>query len=402
MRVLMLSHMYPSPVNPTAGIFVHEQVRALIARGHDVRVVSPKGWAPPGLSRWASYRDVPGHDRVGGVPVLYPRKLTLPGARLGPWNADAFLMAVRRPLARVRERWPFEVIHAHMLVPDGWAAARLGAEMGVPAVATAHRADVLDVPARGEASRRRVAEAVASLDAIVTVSAAIREAAGSLAAPRRPIEVVPNGADTRVFFPRDPAETRSLLGLPRDERIVTYVGKLEPRKGVDALVEAMGLLAGRPAGAPLLMAAGIGPMRDGLEARARDLGVADRIRFLGKIPHDDVALWMAAGDVFVLPSLSEGLPTVVCEAMAVGRPVVATAVDGTPEIVRDGETGFLVPPKDPPALAAALARVLEDPRLAAEMGSRAADRALERYTWDANAADMERIYLDLVRERVAA
>jgi glycosyltransferase involved in cell wall biosynthesis len=388
----MLSHMYPSAVNPTAGIFVHEQVRALARLGHDVRVVSPKGWAPPLLRRWAAYRRVPGADAVDGVPVLYPRMVSLPGARLGHRNADAMRLAIAGPLRRVRRRWPFDVIHAHMLVPDGWAAARVGAALGVPAVATAHRADVLDVPARGPRSRARVAEAVAALDQVCAVSASIGEAAAELAAPRRPVEVVPNGADTRVFAPREAGEARRRLGVPEDGPVVSYVGKLVPRKGVDTLIEAMGILGRRPGGAPLLVAAGIGELREPLEARAAALGVADRVRFVGKVPHDDVGWWMAAGDVFVLPSLSEGLPTVVCEAMNCGRPVVATAVDGTPEIVRDGETGLLVPPSDATALAAALARLVDDPALAARMGARALEIGRERYTWEANARAMARIY----------
>ena len=243
MRVLMLSHMYPSAVNRTAGIFVHEQVQALAALGHDVRVVSPKGWAPPLLPRWRAYREVPGVDAIGGVPVLYPRKLTLPGARLGHLNSDAMLRAVAGPLRRVYLRWPFHVIHAHMLVPDGWAAARVGAALGVPAVATAHRADVLDVPARGPRSRARVAEAVEALDQVCAVSAAIGDAAAALAPPRRPVEVVPNGADARAFAPRAPSEARARLGLPDDGPIVSYVGKLVPRKGVDTLVGG----GGRPA-----------------------------------------------------------------------------------------------------------------------------------------------------------
>jgi glycosyltransferase involved in cell wall biosynthesis len=113
---------------------------------------------------------------------------------------------------------------------------------------------------------------------------------------------------------------------------------------------------------------------------------------VGKIPHDDVGWWMAAGDLFVLPSLSEGLPTVVCEAMNCGRPVVATAVDGTPEIVRDGQTGLLIPPGDPEALATAMARVLDDAGLAERMGAEALRIGQEQYTWAANARRMVAIY----------
>jgi glycosyltransferase involved in cell wall biosynthesis len=387
-KVLMLSHMYPSPVNPTAGIFVHEQVRALRDLGHDVRVVSPTGWAPPLVPSYRAHRAVPGVDLVDGVPVLYPRKVTLPGGRLGAWNARSMRWALDRPLRRVHERWPFDVVHAQMLVPDGWAAARVAAGLGVPVLATAHRADVLDLPARSAALAAQVREAVESADRITTVSRAIREATLAAGTPRRPVEVVPNGADTSVFHPRDRAEARRRMGLPEDGAVVTYVGKLVPRKGVDHLVEAMGLLARRP---------GVGEMRESLGARAAELGVSDRIRFAGKLPHEEVAWAMAAGDVFVLPSHSEGLPTVCCEALNCGLPVVATAVDGTPEIVRDGETGLLVPPGDAPALADALGRVLGDDALRARLAARALEVGLAEYTWAANARRTAELYEDLLR-----
>jgi glycosyltransferase involved in cell wall biosynthesis len=397
MRILVLSHLYPSPADPTAGTFVHEQVGALIELGHDVRVVSPKGYAPPFGRRWERYRRVPGVDRIDGVPVLYPRKVTLPGGRLGHLNGESMRLAIAGPLRRVRRRWPFDLIHAHMLVPDGWAAARIGGQLGVPVLATAHRADVLDVPARGGAQRTQVEQAVAWVDQIVAVSRAMREACERLATPRRPVAVVPNGADTRTFFPRDRGETRRQLGLPADERIVTFVGALTPRKGIDTLIEAMGILAREPAGAPLLTVAGIGELRDPLEARVRQLGIADRIRFAGKVPHAEVAMWMAAGDVFCLPSLSEGLPTVVCEAMACGRAVVATAVDGTPEIVDDGATGLLVPPRNPDALAGTLRRLLDDGGLRARFETEALTRATSTYTWAANARAHVRLYEALTR-----
>lgn len=391
----MLSHMYPSAISRTAGIFVHEQALALRARGHDVRVVSPTGWAPPVHPRWRDHRAVPGQDVVQGIPVLYPRMLSLPGARLGRRNCEAMLAAVGRSLRRVHERWPFDVIHAHMVVPDGWVAARVGARLGVPAVATAHRADVLDVPSRGEADARRVGQAVGMVDQLCAVSHVVAGAARELGEPRRPIVVVPNGADTERCQPWPREQMRTEFGLPAGERIVTYVGKLVPRKGVDILIEAMDLLARRPEGAPFLAAAGAGEMREPLERRAAELGIADRVRFVGKVEHDRVGRWMAAGDVFVLPSYSEGLPTVVCEAMNCGVPVVATAVDGTPEIVRDGETGLLVPAGDAAALADALARVLDDPATAERMSREALRVGRAEYTWAANAATMERIYAEV-------
>ncbi len=397
MKILVLSHLYPSPADPTAGTFVHEQVTALRDLGHDVRVVSPKGIAPPFMKRWARFRDVPGTAVHDGVPVLYPRKVTLPGGRLGHWNGESMRLSITGPLRRVHARWPFDVVHAHMLVPDGWAAVRAVRDLGVPVLATAHRADVLDVPARGGAQREQVAEAVREIDQVVAVSNAMRLACESLATPKRPIAVVPNGADARVFHPRDRAESRRRLGLPVDERIVTFVGVLTPRKGIDTLVEAMGLLAKKPAGAPLLVVAGIGELRESLEARARELGVADRIRFVGKVPHDDVPVWMAAGDVFCLPSLSEGLPTVVCEAMACARAVVATAVDGTPEIVDDGVTGLLVAPRDAEGLAGALDRILADDARRAEFERVALERSQATYTWAANAEQHIGLYEAIVR-----
>jgi teichuronic acid biosynthesis glycosyltransferase TuaC len=391
----MLSHMYPSAVSRTSGVFVHEQCLALRRRGHDVRVVSPTGWAPPLLSRWAAHREVPGTTTIQGVPVLYPRMLSLPGARLGRRNCEAMHLGVARAVKRVHRRWPFDVIHAHMVVPDGWVAARLGARFGVPVVATAHRADVLDVPARGSADRARVGEAVGMVDQLCAVSRVVGDAATALGAPRRPVRVVPNGADTETCRPWPRDQMRREFGLPVDGQTITYVGQLVPRKGVDALIDALARLAARPEGAPLLAAAGSGPQREELEARARDRGVADRVRFVGRVDHDRVGRFMAAGDLFVLPSLSEGLPTVVCEAMNCGLPVVATAVDGTPEIVRDGRTGLLVPPSDPDALAGALAAILDDPERARHMGEEALRIGRTEYTWDANAATMEAIYREV-------
>lgn len=398
MRILILSHLYPSAVDETAGTFVHQQVRALRARGHDVRVISPLGWAPPGLTRWSAHRDVPRCDHVDDVPVLHPRMLVLPGARLGPGIVHSMLRAVAGHVRKTHRDWPFDLLHAHMLIPDGWAAASAGHAVGVPVVATAHgSADVLKTPHRSEGWRRTAIEAITELDQIIAVSHAVADGVGILARPRREVRVIPNGADPLQFAARDRHAIRRALGLPPDRPVVLFVGHLTELKGIANLIEAVGANAARTdQQAPFVALVGEGPLRPALERRVAELGLHDSVRFAGKIPHTDVGAWMGACDLLVLPSLSEGLPTVICEAMVAGRAVIATAVGGTPELVEDGVTGALIPPNNVPALADALSWVLDTPGRSAKMGEAAALRAGKSLTWDAVAGQIESVYRDVI------
>lgn len=403
-RILTISHLYPSEVDATAGTFVHQQVCALRERGHDVRVISPVGWAPPGVARYAAHRAVPRCTRIDDVPVLHPRMFVLPGAKLGPGVVHTTLRAIIGHVRRTYRDWPFDLVHAHMLVPDGWAAASAGHAVGVPVVATAHgSADVLQTPNRSAAWRRTVIESITELDQIIAVSHAVAHGVCDLARPRQGVRVIPNGADPSHFADVDRGVARRALGLPADRPVALFVGHLTELKGVADLVDAMGSTAADPGVRPLLAIVGEGPLRAELETRVAELGLGESVRFAGKVPHDDVGAWMGACDVLVLPSLSEGLPTVICEAMVAGRAVIATPVGGTPELVEDGATGALVAPGDVPALANALRAVLGTPGRAEAMGGLAAARAKETLTWSAVAQQIEGVYRDvLARQHTTA
>lgn len=400
MRILTISHLYPSQVDETAGTFVHQQVRALRERGHDVRVISPVGWAPPGVPRYAAHRGVPRVTRIDDVPVLHPRMFVLPGARLGPGIVHSTLRAIIGHVRRTYRDWPFDLVHAHMLVPDGWAAASAGHAVGVPVVATAHgSADVLQTPNRSVAWRRTVIESITELDQIIAVSHAVAHGVCDLARPRHGVRVIPNGADPGRFGAGDRAAARRTLGLPDDRPVALFVGHLTDLKGVADLVDALGLTATDTGVPPFLAIVGEGPLRPALQARVAELGLGDSVRFAGAVPHDDVGTWMGACDVLVLPSLSEGLPTVICEAMVAGRAVIATPVGGTPELVEDGVTGALVGTHDVPALADALRAVLGPDGRADRMGEHAAARAKDTLTWSAVARQIEAVYREvLVRQ----
>jgi glycosyltransferase involved in cell wall biosynthesis len=213
--------------------------------------------------------------------------------------------------------------------------------------------------------------------------------------PARKITVVPNGRDLSVFRPgiaREPA--RKELGLDRTVPLVGVVGRLESQKGHGYLLEAWPSVVGEFPDARLLLV-GEGSLRGALETRARALGVGDSLIFAGF--RADVPRLLDAMDVVVLPSLYEGMPLTAIEASAMARPIVATAVDGTPEVVREGRTGRLVEPADPPALGRALRDLLRDPEGARRMGQAGRDWVLTRFDLDRQVAATAHVYRSLGR-----
>ena len=191
---------------------------------------------------------------------------------------------------------------------------------------------------------------------------------------------------TATFRPRPRQPACSELGLDARRRRVLFVGNLVEIKGIPDLLEAV-RIANQTRTEPLeLVLVGDGPLESAARARVRRLGIESSVRFAGREPPERVVLWLAASDVLALPSLNEGAPNVVLEALACGRPVVATAVGGVPEIHPGEAAGALVPPRDPAALAGALEAVL---RRAWDEQALAA--LVERFSWAENARETLRI-----------
>jgi len=199
-----------------------------------------------------------------------------------------------------------------------------------------------------------------------------------------------NGVDTERFSPGDRGEIRANLGVRSDQIVVGTVGRLNPVKDQVSLIDAFARLEAAEA---VLIIAGDGPCRDVLHNRAAALRLGDRVRFLGE--RHDVPDVLRALDVFVLPSIAEGISNTILEAMATGLPVIATRVGGNPELVVDGETGRLVPRGDPGALAAALGSYFQDSVRRIEDGSRARARAVTAFSLDAMRAGYADVYADL-------
>jgi glycosyltransferase involved in cell wall biosynthesis len=283
-----------------------------------------------------------------------------------------------------------DVLHTHThfgLNVLGRVAGRLA---GARVVAHMHIANVFR-PGRGRSTQIALDNATARLcAAIVAVSEATRDALLAQGYPVT-VRVVHNGVPDATASPRRPDEA------PADAPVILLVGRLAPVKGQAELIDALALMESRR---PVVLLAGKDLERGGayhreLEQRAAAAGVGARVVFLGY--REDVASILAAANLLVLPSHDEGLPLVVLEAMAAGRPVVATPVGGTPELVVDGETGLLVPAGDAHALAAALDTLLADGARAAALGAAGRRRFEERFTLDTMTRRLLAIY-----EEVAA
>jgi glycosyltransferase involved in cell wall biosynthesis len=210
--------------------------------------------------------------------------------------------------------------------------------------------------------------------------------------PSEKVVVIPNGVDVRRFAEARPADLQP-FGIPPESPVLLTVGRLDPQKGLADLIEAAAIVAPKFPAAHFLLV-GEGPERGAIERLIREKGLADRVHLAGWRP--DVPELLAAGSVLILPSHWEGMPNVILEAMAAGLPVAATQVEGTSELVVEGQTGFLVPVKSPQALADAISKMLAVPAFAKALGASGRERVTAEFSWERMVARYESLYESLI------
>ena len=349
MNVLVLSHLYPNPVSRIYGSFVHNQLRFLKGHCH-IDVVAPVPWFPlPGFGSWSAYRHVPSFEVLDGIRVLHPRRLALP-RRLLFTRLWRFHM---KALVRSVEQVP-DLIHAHCAYPDGRAAGEYGARTGRPVVITVHGSDIKVLPRLNPKWRQLTVEALTKAAAVIAVSHDLRNEALKLGASPDRVRCIPNGVDCRLF-------SRSPFRAPGEGgwRLL-YVGRFVEAKGLRVLLEALARVRRHRSDVSLVLIGGH-PATGKAEPflpQVRQLGLSDCVTFEDAVPWEDLPSHMAAADLFVLPSFSEGLTTSLVEAMACGLPVVSTRCGGPEEVV-DDSVGRLVAVGDPEDLATGILAVID-------------------------------------------
>jgi len=353
-RVVAVTQIWPNSLEPLAAAFNVQQFREL-AKLCDLEVLSAVASFPLAKltgqpPRPAKLAHLPAHETIAGIPTTYLRQLYVPKVGV-PIAVPLYLASALRHRARLARA---DVIFGTWAYPDAAAAVLLAKMLGKPSVVKVHGSD-LNVIAKRPSAKAVLSRVLPMADALVSVSEPLSEELRGLGVAPSRIHLVGNGVDASVFRVQDKAEARAELGIGADRKIVFFVGRLEPAKGIDELMTAWDTVAARLPTATLVLA-GDGVSREKVDTWAKRHGEA--VRVLGGQPLATIARWHGASDLFTLPSWREGTPNAVLEALASGRPVVATRVGGIPDVLRDPTAGSLVPPKDPPALAAALEKAL--------------------------------------------
>ncbi|ODU20535.1 MAG: glycoside hydrolase [Sphingomonas sp. SCN 67-18] len=373
LRVLTLSTLFPDISRPNFGVSVEQQVLAFAQRGDvDVQVVAPIGLMPGPLAsrpHHAALRALPPSELWKGVMVHRPRFTVVPGA---PWLSPLMLRRALAPLLRrLHREFPFDLIDAQFFFPDGPAAVPLARKLGVPCSIKARGADI-DRWAKGGITRRQIVRAAARADGLLAASASLRDAMGATGIDPARIRLHHMGVDLARFAPADRAAAKAAIGFSPGPLIVS-LGTLIPRKGQALVIDALADIPGAQ-----LMLVGEGRDRAALQDRAERLGVGARVHFMGNRAHDELPSLLAAADVMVLPSASEGLANAWVESLACGTPIVIADVGAAQEVVKAPAAGRIVA-RSPDAIAGAVRELIANPPDQA-----AVRRFAERFNRDAS------------------
>ncbi len=399
MNVLAFTSLYPNNVWPNHGVFVKERVARFTAAGAcGVKVVAPVPYFPPVKlgHRWL-YSQVARHEVRDDIDVYHPRYAMIPKVAMAAQGITLGLSLV--PFVRdLQRRFDFDVIDAHYVYPDGFAAVVLGRIFKKPVVVSARGSDI-NLFRTFPVIRQLLRATLKKADGVIAVSAGLKDAITRLGVPAPKVTVVTNGVDVAKFAPSSRDLARLTLGLAR-RRTFLSVGNLKPVKGFDLLVKAFARVLAESADKDLgLVIVGDGPARKPLERLISSLGLDAHVRLAGNVPNDALHVWYSAADVFCLASESEGWPNVVLEALACGTPVVAPAVGGIPEIIGSDSLGILAE-RTEADLARAMARALTTSWRPAALVSYAA-----AHDWDRVASTHVKVlksHCESGREAVAA
>ncbi|GAB5488079.1 MAG: glycosyltransferase family 4 protein [Parasphingorhabdus sp.] len=355
LNILTLSTLFPNAEAPNFGIFVERQTAELDSRSEaNVTVVNPIGIPPWPLNKHKQYRalgDLPQHEQWRGLNVYRPHFKLVPKIG-GPKNPERIARAVLPLAQKLHDETPFDLIDAEFFYPDGPAAMRLANALNIPFTVKARGADIHHWSSDPKC-RNQILAAAENAQALLAVSEALKNDMTYLGMDDAKTSVHYTGLDQEKFKPVDRAIIKQKLKVAGP--LFISAGALIPRKNQALTIEAMTAFPNAT-----LLLAGQGEEEENYRALAHSLGIADRIRFLGSVPHDELPQLVAASDISILVSKSEGLANAWVEALSCGTPIIISEAGGAHELVRADVAGRIVE-QDSRAIVEAIEAIIEAP-----------------------------------------
>lgn len=328
--------------------------------------------------------------RYNNINVYFAKHFTLPFDFSRKRRGDTAFAMVDKIIKN--EQIEFSFIHAHFIYPSGYVGAKLKEKYSRPLIITGHGHDIYDMPFKSPEWMARIKKILGFSDHIITPSKSNYDKLMQIGIPSEKVSVIPNGYDSTIFKRPSVNDARRKLNIPADKRVILSVGNLEIEKGHMYLVEAMEIVSKRRTDIVCFIV-GSGGKKKELIRLINRLEVNNFLKLVGSKPHDEIPMWMNACDVFVLPSLSESFGIVQIEAMACGKPVVATKNGGSEEIVIEDKLGILVEPKDPEGLLQAILVALE-----VEWDAEYIREYSKQFAWERIAEKIVKVYEEVLSE----
>ncbi len=344
MKVLTFSTLFPNHLQPDYAVFIKNRMTA-VQKYNDVelKVVAPVPFFPPLRvnPRWYRFSQIKRFEVLDGIEIYHPRYPVTPKIGMSLYGLNMFLGSLQTVKA-IHRTFPFDLIDAHYIYPDGFAAILLGEFFRKPVILSARGSDINIYP-EFKIIRNIMKYSLQRSSAIISVSSSLRDImVNKLESSVGKIFVIPNGIEPNIFYYADKTDAKKKLGLSDRKKMVVSVGSLLELKGHHILADAISLLKKEDKLDFHTCIIGEGDYREVLETKIRHLGLEGDITLMGQIPNARLADWYNAADIFFLGSSREGWPNVVSEALACGTPVVATNVNGIPEIIISEDYGLLV------------------------------------------------------------
>ena len=366
MRGLFLSNLFPSVAKPNCGSFSVRQLQAC-GSAVDFQVMVPTPWTEYRRFRRELWRSNNDFDATY-FPYFYT-----PGVLRATYGARIH-KATKKLYPQIREFAP-EFVLGSFVYPDGYAAFRVAQDLRLPFAVQALGSDI-KVHGRNANRNLKIRETLAHADRVFSVSKDLAADMTSYGAGAMPVIVNYNGVDQEIFCIRDSRQCRERIGVSAHaDKTILFVGNLIESKGVFELVEAIKALRANGESVQLIII-GTGSAKKQLVDHVARADLTRHVHFAGYVPNSDLADWYCAADIFCLPSYSEGVPNVIMEAIACGRPVVASRVGGIPEIVGN-DNGLLIEPRSSKSLTSGLSAALHT-----QWNPQLIRQSVADYTWE--------------------